>query len=196
MTPRRARHGDADWRSLVLLRNRAARPRGGIAEVEIETFLADVGVGPGSTPPERVRHLGAPRLAHGAVPLQMLATRRANRRTESPRHYPDNDLVEVRRVVAWVPPVAGYTVAPLPVDDVTGASPIHHPSVTGDSDTVDNGILRVHLELDRTISIAACDGSWSRRERTLRGERRRPGDLYTHSSFGPVRIEHAFFAPG
>src|SRR6478672_1192859 len=177
-----ARHGQAHWRSLVLLRNRAARPRGGIAEVEIETFLADVGVGPGSTPPERVRHLGAPRLAHGAVPLQMLATRRANRRIESPRHYPDNDLVEVRRVVAWVPPVAGYTVAPLPVDDVTGASPIPHPSVTADSDTVDNGILRVHLELDRTISIAACDGSWSVANALAVENVGDRGDLYTHSS--------------
>jgi len=187
-----ARHRKADWRSLVLMRNRAARARGGIAEVELETFLADVGVGPGSTPPQRVRHVGAPRLANGSVPLQMLATRRANRRTESPRHYPDNDLVEVRRVVAWVPPVAGYAVAPLPLDDVTGASPIPDPSVTGDSDTLDNGILRVHLDVDRTISIAACDGSWSVANAVCVENVGDRGDLYTHSPFGPVRIEHRF----
>ena len=187
-----ARHRKADWRSLVLMRNRAARARGGIAEVELETFLADVGVGPGSTPPQRVRHVGAPRLANGSVPLQMLATRRANRRTESPRHYPDNDLVEVRRVVAWVPPVAGYAVAPLPLDDVTGASPIPDPSVMGDSDTLDNGILRVHLDVDRTISIAACDGSWSVANAVCIENVGDRGDLYTHAPFGPVRIEHRF----
>ena len=190
--PATARNRKADWRSLVLVRNRATRRRAGIAEVELETFLADVGVGPGSTPPERVRHVGAPSLASGTVPLQMLATRRANRRTESPRHYPDNDLVEVRRVVAWLPPVAGYAVTPLPLDDVNGASPIPDPSVTGDSDTLDNGILRVHLEVDRTISIAACDGSWSVANAVAIENVGDRGDLYTHSPFGPVRIEHRF----
>jgi len=190
--PTAARNRKAEWRSLVLARNRAARPRGGIAEVELETFLADVGVGPGSAPPDRVRHVGAPSLAAGAVPLQMLATRRANRRTESPRHYPDNDLVEVRRVVAWLPPVAGYAVTPLPLDDLNGGSPIPDPSVTGDSDTLDNGILRVHLEVDRTISIAACDGSWSVTNALAIENVGDRGDLYTHSPFGPVRIELRF----
>lgn len=190
--PTDARNRKADWRSLVLVRNRAARPRGGIADMELETFLADVGVGPGSTPPERVRHVGAPSLAGGAVPLQMLATRRANRRIESSRHYPDNDLVEVRRVVAWLPPVSGYAVTPLPLDDVNGGSPIHDPSVTGDSDTLDNGILRVHLEVDRTISVSACDGSWSVANAVAIENVGDRGDLYTHSPFGPVRIEHRF----
>jgi len=190
--PTAARNRKPDWRSHVLVRNRAARPRGGIAEVELETFLADVGVGPGSTPPERVRHVGAPSVANGTVPLQMLATRRANRRIESARHYPDNDLVEVRRVVAWLPPVAGYAVTPLPLDDVNGASPIPDPTVTGDSDTLDNGILRVHLEVDRTISIAACDGSWSVASAVAIENVGDRGDLYTHSPFGPVRIEHRF----
>jgi len=187
-----ARNRNADWRSLVLVRNRAPRSRGGVAEIEIETFLADVGVGPGSTAPARVRHVGAARLANGTVPLQMLATRRANRRTESARHYPDNDLVEVRRVVAWLPPVAGYAVVPLPLDDVTGASSMATPSVTGDSDTLDNGILRVHLEVDRTISIAACDGSWSVANALAIENVGDRGDLYTHSPFGPVRIEPHF----
>ena len=190
--PTAARNRKPQWRSLVLVRNRAARTRSGIAEIELETFLADVGVGPGSAPPLRVRHVGARRIANGTVPVQMLATRRANRRTESPRHYPDNDLVEVRRVVAWLPPVAGYAVAPLPLDDVAGASPVPAPSVTGDSDTLDNGILRVHLEVDRTISIAACDGSWAVANALGIENVGDRGDLYTHSPFGPVRIEHRF----
>ena len=63
-----ARTRKSEWRSLMLVRNRAARPRGGIAELEIETFLADVAVGPGSTPPERVRHVVSPRLLYGDAP--------------------------------------------------------------------------------------------------------------------------------
>jgi mannosylglycerate hydrolase len=191
-SPTAARNRKAEWRSLVLVRNPAARPRGGIADVEIETFLADVGVGPGSAPPDRVRHVGAPRLANGAIPLQLLATRRANRRTESPRHYPDNDLVEVRRVVAWVPPVPAYAVAPLPLDDAAAVARISAPSVTADSDTLDNGILHVHLEVDRTISIAALDGSWSVTSALSIENVGDRGDLYTHSPFGPVRIEPHF----
>ena len=189
--PASARVRQFDWRSLALVRNRAPRPRGGIAELEIETFLADVSVGPGSSPPERVRHVGVPRLMGGQVPVQLLATRRANRRTESPRHYPDNDLVELRRVVAWIPPVAGYAVAPLPLDEGKGAA---RPdlSVVGGPETLDNGILRVHLEVDGTITISSSDGSWSVANAVAIENVGDRGDLYTHSPFGPVRIENRF----
>jgi hypothetical protein len=156
-----ARTRKAEWRSLALVRNRAPRPRGGVAELEIETFLADVGVGPGSSPPDRVRHVGVPRLMTGDVPLQLLTTRRANRRTESPRHYPDNDLVEVRRVVAWVPPVAGYSITPFALDEGKGTAPLPEPTVHATSETVDNGLLSLHVEVDGTITLAAADGSWS-----------------------------------
>ena len=190
--PVEARTRRSDWRSLMLVRNRAARTRGGIAELEIETFLADVSVGPGSAPPQRVRHVVAPRLLHGDAPVQLLATRRANRRTESPRHYPDNDLVEVRRVVAWVPPVAGYSVAALPLDEGKAATTLADPSVTAGSEMLDNGILRVHLEVDRTISIAAVDGSWSVARAIAIENVGDRGDLYTHSPFGNVRAEDRF----
>ncbi|MDF2771553.1 MAG: glycoside hydrolase family 38 [Geminicoccaceae bacterium] len=187
-----ARTRKADWRSLMLVRNRAPRTRGGIAELEIETFLADVPVGPGSRPPERVRQVVSPRVLHGDVPMQLLATRRTNRRTESPRHYPDNDLVEVRRVVAWLPPVAGYAITPLPVDDGRGGAPLTDAVVSATSESLDNGNLRVTLEADSSITLAASDGRWSM-PRVIAienvGDR---GDLYTHSPFGPVRIDDRF----
>jgi len=190
--PASARVRQSDWRSLALVRNRAPRSRGGIAELEIETFLADVSVGPGSRPPDRVRHVGVPRLKSGEVPVQLLATRRANRRTESPRHYPDNDLVEVRRVVAWIPPVAGYGIAPLPLDEGKGAAPPSDPSVVGGPETLDNGILRVHLEVNGTITISSSDGSWSLANAVAIENVGDRGDLYTHSPFGPVRTETRF----
>ena len=185
-----ARTRKTDWRSLVLVRNRAARPRGGIAELEIESFLADVSVGPGSRPPERVRQVVSPRLLHGDVPVQLLVTRRANRRTESPRHYPDNDLVEIRRVVAWLPPVAGYSITPLPIDEGRGGAPpadIGAGIVSATSETLDNGTLRVSLEQDATITLAASDGAWSIPRAISIEDVGDRGDLYTHSPFGPVR---------
>ena len=187
-----ARTRREEWRSLMLVRNRAARPRGGIAELEIESFLADVSVGPGSSPPERVRHVVAPRLLHGDVPVQLLTTRRANRRTESPRHYPDNDLVEIRRVVAWLPPVAGYSVTPLPLDEGKARAPLAEPSVAATSESLDNGLLRVQLEIDGTISVCASDGSWSIPKGIAIEDVGDRGDLYTASLYGPVRTEERF----
>jgi alpha-mannosidase len=187
--PVSARTRKDEWRSLVLVRNRAPRTRGGLAELEIETFLADVPVGPGSAPPERVRQVVSPRLLYGDVPVQLLATRRTNRRTESPRHYPDNDLVEVRRVMAWLPPVSGYSVTPLPLDEGKGRAPLPEPSVAGSSDLLDNGILRIQLENDATISIGASDGSWTIPKAIAIEDVGDRGDLYTHSAFGNVRVE-------
>ena len=187
-----ARTAKSSWRSLMLVRNRAARARGGVAELEIESFLADVSVGPGSAPPDRVRHVVAPRLLHGDVPVQLLATRRTNRRIESPRHYPDNDLVEARRVIAWIPPVPGYSVTPLPLDEGPGRPLMAEPSVLATSDSLDNGVLKVLLEADGTISVAAADGSWSIPRAVAIENVGDRGDLYTHSPFGPVRIEERF----
>jgi hypothetical protein len=134
----------------------------------------------------------SPRLLHGDVPMQMLATRRANRRTESPRQYPDNDLVELRRVVAWLPPVAGYSVTPLPVDEGKGRAPIAEPSVAATSDSLDNGLLRVQLETDGTISVAAVDGSWSVAKAIALEDVGDRGDLYTPSLYRNPRIEDRF----
>jgi hypothetical protein len=187
-----ARTSKSSWRSLMIVRNRAPRPRGGVAELEIESFLADVSVGPGSAPPERVRHVVAPRLLHGDIPVQLLATRRTNRRIESPRHYPDNDLVEVRRVVAWIPPVPGYSVTPLPLDEGAGRAPMAEPSVLATSDSLDNGIVKVQLDADGTISIGAADGSWSMPRAVAIENVGDRGDLYTYSPFGAVRIEDRF----
>ena len=187
-----ARTSKPSWRSLMLVRNRAPRARGGVAELEIESFLADVSVGPGSAPPDRVRHVVAPRLLHGDVPVQLLATRRTNRRIESPRHYPDNDLVEARRVVAWIPPVPGYSITPLPLDEGAGRAPMAEPSVLATSDVLDNGILKVQLEPDGTISVGAADGSWTMLRAIAIENVGDRGDLYTHSPYGAVRVADRF----
>ena len=74
-----------------------AAPRGpGVAILEIEEFVADVPVGPGSAPTAAPARRGAATNADGRGARRLsrcsIAEMR-NSRTESPRHYPDNDLV-------------------------------------------------------------------------------------------------------
>jgi hypothetical protein len=113
-TARRWRDG---WRPAAVVRNRAARARGGVAEIELLTFVRDVPVGPGSAGAWRdagsagVR--GVPVTLVGAdggpLAVQVLDRELRHDRVEAPRHYPDVDLVESARCVAWVPPLPGYS---------------------------------------------------------------------------------------
>jgi hypothetical protein len=65
-------------------------------------------------------------------------------------------------------------------------------AVVGGPETLDNGILRVHLEVDGTITISSSDGTWSVANAIAIENVGDRGDLYTHSPFGPVRIEERF----
>ena len=109
----RARESGAQWQPIVLLRNRAARQRSGVARIEIEEFLAHVPVGPGSAP-ESATQTGVLSRAMPRVPslgkLQVLSRDVRYSRTESPRHYPDNDLVAVSQVLAWVDDAPPYGI--------------------------------------------------------------------------------------
>ncbi|MEN9818975.1 MAG: hypothetical protein RLZ32_2855, partial [Gemmatimonadota bacterium] len=114
-------------RPTVLLRNRAATPRGGVALLTVAETLGDAPVGPGSGDvpvPVRPRPVGAALGddLFGLPAVQPVADGVAHHRRESPQHYPDNDLVRVRRLLAWVPEVPAFGVrllsgpagAPLP----------------------------------------------------------------------------------
>ncbi|MFO0072320.1 MAG: hypothetical protein ACK55A_09530, partial [Gemmatimonas sp.] len=98
---------DFDWRRVVL-RNRAPRSRGGIAEVTLFETLGDEPVGPGSAGATVAEAPGTTTGALFAPPApvhQRLGTHRTRLRRESPQHYPDNDLVRAHRLLLWVPPV-------------------------------------------------------------------------------------------
>jgi hypothetical protein len=84
----------------------------------------------------------------GRVPLQLLDRRLAQRRTESPRHYPDNDLVEVARAVAWVDGVAGYGTRAYAVAGEGGRCRRARPPapVVAADTTLDNGRLRLVVD--------------------------------------------------
>jgi alpha-mannosidase len=143
-----ARTSPERWRPIVLVRNAAARPRGGVAIVDDETFLADVPVGPGSA--------ASPGLApaperHAVASLddaQVLNTEVTHSLTESPRHYPDNDLVNRRRVAVWVAPIPAYGVA---VPGASAARPSRE--VTAGDSTIENAHCRLIVDESGAVTL-------------------------------------------
>ncbi len=151
-----ARERRGAWRPWLVVRNRAARPRGGVAEVSLAAFVRDVGVGPGSGRASRPVHEGPATLLPD-VPVQPLARMRRHDRLESPRHYPDDDLVDELRAVAWVPPVAGYGLLPLPVAPgeraAAGDGP-RHP-VRAEGLRLANGLLEVEADARGHVRVSS-----------------------------------------
>jgi hypothetical protein len=190
----RARTARRDWREVVIVRNPVPRARGGVAELEIRRFIADVPIGLGSAhgaPPRRLR-LPPPELDGGRVPLQLLARSVTHDRVESPRHYPDNDLVEVTTAVAWVPPVAGYGTHGFALDAVP-MSPVSAPAaVRASANVLDNGILTVAIDEAGNLAIASVPLG-ARVAGVLHFEDVPDvGDLYTHAA-GSTGVTHASF---
>ena len=172
----RARTESSLWRPVVVLRNPVARPRGGVAELTLRATLADIAVGPGSAQRQGVRRR-APTWRVAGVPLQILHRREGVELTESPRAYPDADLVLEASAVGWVVPMRGYSVATR--DHRKGdAPPVPHP-VRVDTNALDNG--RVRIEVDSRGTVQFIDHELGRRiADVVSFERRRDvGDLYT-----------------
>ncbi|MBC7790470.1 MAG: hypothetical protein H7Z74_11030, partial [Anaerolineae bacterium] len=111
------------WHPVVLVQNAAARARGGVAELEVRTFREHVPVGPESARAAREAPVLAQpwSLADGSVPFQLLEQSVRHELIESPRHYPDADLVEVSHVVAWLEPIGGYGIRALAITDRAAA---------------------------------------------------------------------------
>jgi hypothetical protein len=185
-----AREQRSAWRPCLVVRNRAARARGGVAEVRLDTFARDVAVGPGSAGLWRpVQPLGAtPRVrdGDGELPVQILERTLRHDRVEAPRHYPDDDLVESADAVVWLPPLAGYELRAFPVAgraaDVAAAGP-SHPVRTGDG-TLDNGLLAVAVDARGRVSLRAADGRLAIDSLLGFEDVGDAGDTYTHSPVG------------
>ncbi len=196
----KARERRADWRSLALVRNPAARPRGGVALLRLTTFLAVVPVGPesaagqprGVTVPKKV-----PWLADGGA-VQLLSREVAHERTESPRHYPDDDLVEVTEVAAWVPEVPGYGVRALAqtartVKKGTVPNPVHVSK-----NAMSNGRISVRVDDAGGVEFTDLERGRTIDDLLAWEDLADLGDLYTSSprgtkltpKFNGVRLVH------
>ncbi|HEU6452465.1 MAG TPA: hypothetical protein VFT57_13670 [Gemmatimonadaceae bacterium] len=188
------------WRPVVLLRNPAARSRGGVAELEIVRLREHVRVGPGSAPvggsanvvsAEDGEPLPPYLLANGHVLYQPLDRTVGHDRVESPIAYPYDDLVESERVVAWIPPVAGYGTLALTIDDAErslsadGAALSPFAPVRAGDGWLDNGIVRVEIDAEGTVRLESR-GPALTFDRLLGFEDvGDAGDLYTHSPREP-----------
>jgi alpha-mannosidase len=188
------------WRPVVIVRNRAARSRGGIAELELRTFRQHVPVGPGSGTTVPVEH--APpelELDGGHVRYQLLDRSVRHDRVESLAHYPDDDLVDVARVVAWVPPVQGLGILGIPVTHaraVEDAPSSRHrrapspppvpPPVRSGATWLDNGTLRVEIDAGGDVQLREHASGHTIASLLRFEDVGDAGDLYTHSPITPV----------
>ncbi len=115
------RDHEAYWRSTLVLRNPAAFARGGAVRLRlIDAVVADP-VGPGSAARSgaRVAPPPSPPEWSGDGMLQLLHRHRVFDRVESPLHYPRNAVVRESVVMAWIDPMPGYAVQPVPLADLS-----------------------------------------------------------------------------
>ena len=189
-----ARGSRAAWREIVIARNSVPRMRGGVVELDIRRFLTDVPIGLGSAhavPVPRLR-LSPPALDGGRFPLQVLERELTHDRVESPRQYPDNDLVELSHAIAWMPPIAGFGTHAATLD-AAPAPPLEYPSsVRATANSLDNGILSVKVDAMGNVRVEAVASGRVIPALLSFEDVSDVGDLYTHSPAGDV-VTHATF---
>ena len=105
----------ADPASRLVLWNPVARPReGAVVIADLSWFRRDVLVGPpGGRVPRSgagARDVRARRGRRARSRVQLLGTARAHERLDAPRHYPDQDEVDVTRVAFRAPRLGGFGV--------------------------------------------------------------------------------------
>lgn len=193
----RARVERARWHAHLVLRNPAARPRAGVAVVRLSRFVADVPVGPGSAPdvaadagaPTPTGRQEWPRL-DGVGTVQVLDRRLEHERTESPRAYPDDDLVEAVDAAVWVPELPGFGMRAVPL--AWGSRRRERPErpVRIEGRSMSNGRLRVVVGADGSVGLTDERNGQAIADLVDIEDQDDAGDLYTPSLRGPVRSAH------
>jgi hypothetical protein len=169
----------------LALFNPVPRPRNGVVITELSWFRRDVLVGP---PGGRVPRRADPPTEgdlHGilaGIPHQVLSRRPGTERLDAPRHYPDQDEVDVVRVAVALPELGGFSIGrgvprqrPAPVEVRRGR--------------LSNDLLEVTLARDGLIELTdRRSGARFRKLLALESEGDR-GDTYTFapSDSAPAR---------
>jgi len=176
------------WQPVVLVRNATARERGGVADLEVLTFREHVPVGPASAHVRRETPLATQfwTLSDGRVPFQQLDQSRRHDLVESPRHYPDADIVEVARIVAWMEPVRGYGIRALGITNSSSAQPLAHPRVEAGAHWLQNAAMRADIDASGIVSVRSLTTGESIADLVGFEDAGDAGDLYT---FSPVQPE-------
>jgi hypothetical protein len=188
--PVQARTARDRWRSVAVVRNVAARARAGVALLRLTTFLADEPVGHPGAPPTSITAPTAPLPAPAldGVPLQVLDHSVTRDRVESPRHYPDNDLVATALVAAWLPPVAGYGTLAIPHADRPTSAPGPDPAVEVGDTWMTNQLLRVDVARNGDVRVTQLETGTSVSPLLTFEDLRDAGDLYTPAPRPPAAV--------
>jgi alpha-mannosidase len=186
--PAEARVRRDEWKPVVVVRNRAPRARGGIALLKLTSFLADVKVGTHPAPTPSTATTRATPVIAGASAVQVLSRAVEHERTESPRHYPDDDFVNAAEVAAWIPEVPPYGVRCF--EQKRGGKPADIPNPARvDGETITNGRVCVRVDADGRATFTDLEQNRTIADFVTWESKADLGDLYTPSPRG------AKFAP-
>jgi mannosylglycerate hydrolase len=139
---------------LVVWNPVARRRRGAVVTADLTWFRRDVLVGPpGDRKPRRGEGARAVALAgpDGPLPTQTLGRVTAHERLDAPRHYPDQDEVDVVRVAFRAPALGGLGLVALePIERPRPAE----PGVRAGVRSLDNGLVALTVGRDGTVTLA------------------------------------------
>jgi alpha-mannosidase len=172
----RARAEPDSWRPVVVLRNPAARARGGVAELELSATVANVAVGPGSAEreglPKRIPSWGV-----DGVPLQILSRGERVALTEDFRAYPRADRTATIHALGWVERIGGYSVVTRVQrrgKRVDVPNPVH-----AQEREMSNGIIRVMVNDAGEVRLEDLNTGHVINNLLALDDQRDVGDLYT-----------------
>jgi len=191
----------------LVLWNPVPRTRGGVTVGDVTVFRRDVLVGPPSQ--GRLPRQGRgyrPLALYGqegqAIPVQVLAQRVTEERTDAARHYPDQDEVDQVRIAFRAPPVPGLGLAAL-----TPGAPVPVPRsedarVRGRA--LENRFVEVMLEPNGAITLVDRRRSERYSELLRLEDAGDAGDAYTYCppardrltpSHGPIAVRRLAAGP-
>ncbi len=138
-------------RPRLVLFNPAARRRGGVVVAELSWFRRDVLVGPpGGRQPRRADPPSEADISAAleGVPHQVLSRRPGSERLDAPRHYPDQDEVELVRVALALPELPGFALSEADPDSILSGD-----AVTVGPRGIANEWLRVSFDGDGLLQV-------------------------------------------
>jgi alpha-mannosidase len=129
--------------------------------------------------------------------IQVLSRTQQHERTESPRHYPDDDLVVAHEVAAWIPEVPAYGTRCFAHTVRNRTAAIPNPASAG-RNTLTNGRISVRVHDDGRVEFTDAGTGRSVQDLLQWESRVDLGDSYTPSirevKFAPkfrgVRVVH------
>ncbi len=182
-----ARKTHDTWRAHLVVRNPAPRPRGGVAIVDLSRFVAHVPVGPGSAPPDAAHPRVATPRVDGAAGVQVLGREFVHERTESPRDYPDDDVVQRLSAAVWVPELPGYGLRAFPLRTGRNAAAAPPHPVRAERGELSNGLVSVTVADDGAVTLRHEASGRTIAALLALEDQDDLGDLYTPSLRGMVR---------